>query len=325
MRVSSIKRVATHRLTLLLILAAFFMVSFAGACIGSAKEVPPGHIGALVGSDGLSDKVLQPGKFRLPARCSWFGSQCDRLILAEVSDFRDEQTLSVFMPQDQLTLTVQVSGQFTIDANRADMLYSRIVPEPYQKGKRSDGTPIYDGSVTIILRDKVFDTYAEQAVIEQTRNYLRKFSIDEVLQNAEEIGDELTRILRGALTETPVKLVQFGFANLTPPDIILTANERAKEREIAIEEAKAEKLVALEQATARFEVAEVNQDIDLLEAETQMLVNQKLAESTSQAFIAQRTLAILLEMAKSDNKVFVVPTEFINSGGLAFAVFNDTE
>ena len=320
----SMKRIANGRSMILLVMSMFFMLSFAGLCYGSEAEVPPGHIGMLQGPDGLSDDVLQPGKFRLDARCSSFGSQCDRLILAEVSDFRESETLAIFMPKDQLTVTVEVSGQYQVDPAKADLLFDRMQPQPWQTGTK-DGQAKFHGTTQMIYRSRVFDTYAEQAVVEEVRSFLRGQTIDDVLRNSGPIGDEITNILRDKLKDTPIKVVQFGFANVTPPQIILTANERAKEREVAIEEAKANKLVALEEAEAAKAVALLTQEVDLIEAETQKLVNEKLAESTSPAFVVQRSLKILEKMAESGSTVFVIPADMAEGGatGFEFSMFQE--
>ena len=89
----------------------------------------------------------------------------------------------------------------------------------------------------------------------------------------------------------------------------MTAQEAAKEREVAIQTAEAQKAVQLKEAEAAFEVAQKQQEIDLLEAETQVLVEEKLSTAVNERFIAQRGLRILEDMATNPNKVFILPTE----------------
>jgi hypothetical protein len=76
----------------------------------------------------------------------------------------------------------------------------------------------------------------------------------------------------------------------------------------------------LKEAESRLEVAKKQQEIDLLEAETQVLVEKKLAESVSKAFVTQRALKVMEVMAKSNNKVFVIPNEALQNPSMMMGI-----
>ena len=65
------------------------------------------------------------------------------------------------------------------------------------------------------------------------------------------------------------------------------------------------------------EVAIKQQAIDLKEAETQVLVNKKLAEGVNTAFVTQRWLKIWGELAKNpEGKVIIMPAEAMQNPAL---------
>ncbi len=277
---------------------------------GYTTEVPPAHVGKIQESGGLSEKNIPPSKVRLTNWCL----KCPDLILAETSDHRESESLRIFMPIEQLNLEVEVTGIFQIRPDQADAVFARI---PAEK------VPDTDLRVSVISMEKVYDTYAAQVVREATRSFLSDYKSQEIISNREVLGAELHKLVREKLKDTPIQATQFGFADIQPPLIIVAANEEAKKRSIEIEKAKADKLVALEQADARVEVARKNQEADLIEAETQVLVNLKLAESVSDAFIAQRSLRILSDLAKSGNTIWVLPVEALGDNAIKFAMFSE--
>lgn len=111
-----------------------------------------------------------------------------------------------------------------------------------------------------------------------------------------------------------------GLANVKPPDVIIKAQEAAAERTIAIEQAEADKLVSLKKAEAALEVARKQQEVELIEAETQVLVDKKLAEGVSDAWLRQRGLSVLEKLAAGDNKIIFLPTEALNNPGIMLGI-----
>lgn len=118
-------------------------------------------------------------------------------------------------------------------------------------------------------------------------------------------------------------VIQFGLSDIQPPEVIVNAQEMAKEREVAIETAEAQKQVQLKEAEAQLEVARKQQEIDLVEAETQVLVEQKISEAVNEAFVTQRALKILDKMAENNNKTFVLPMEAFKKPELLMGVYSE--
>ena len=280
------------------------------AC-GTTVEVPPAHVGKLSTESGLQSGIIQPSKLRLSDWCL----TCDSLILAEASDYPIKEEMPIFMQQDTLNLTVEVRGTAAISSDEVNVekVFGRIPATPTGEGSR----------VSKIGMQTVYVTYAQPIIRETTRTVITKYNIKQVMENRDAIGQEIWQVVRERLKATPITMTQFGLADVQPPGVIVEAQEKAKSREIAINQAEADKQVALKVAEAAYEVAVKQQMVDLKEAQTQVLVEQKLSEGVNQAFVAQRSLRVLEQLAKSDNKVFFLPLEAFTNPALLLGTVGD--
>lgn len=279
-------------------------------CNWESVEVPPAHVGKLSTESGLQEGIIQPSKFRLEGFCF----NCDSLILAEASDYGAKESMKIYMPKDELNLDVDVRGIFSISAaeDNIEMVFARV-PASNTESSR----------VKVIPMQTVYSTYAEPVVREAIRSVLTKYTIAQVMENRDAISAELASEVRARLEATPITTIRFGLADVQPPAVIVTAREKAKEREIAIQQAEADKQVALKQAEAALEVAVKQQEVDLKEAETQVLVTQKLAEGVNDAFVTQRWLKVMATLAENpEGRVIVLPYEAIGNPSLMMGTFN---
>lgn len=284
----------------------FFLVLAATSLLGGCKifgdqvEVPTAHRGIISTSAGLQDTILPPSKIRLEGFCL----ACDSLIVAEVSDYPILEEMELFMPKDRLNITFEVRGTFATsdDPEQLKTIFSRVPPQATGSAR-----------VSVISSEHVFDTYARQIVRDRVRAVVSEYDIQTLMDNREAVGARLAEAVREGLKNRPVEMLNFGFDNIQPPEVVLTAELTRKTREIEILQADAEKEVALRRAEAALEVAAVQQTVDLKEAETQVLVEQKLREGFSEAYVAQRGLKILDQLAASDNNVIFLPTEALSN------------
>lgn len=283
--------------------ALLVIMPFITAC-GTTVEVPPAHVGKLSTKSGLQAGIIQPSKLRLSDMCL----TCDNLILSEASDYPVKESMPIFMQQDTLNLTVEVRGTVAISSEETNVekVFARVPATPIEDNLR----------VSKISMETVYVTYAQPIIRETTRTIITKYNIKQVMENRDAIGQEIWQAVRDRLKATPITMVQFGLADVQPPPVIVAAQEAAKSREIAIQQAEADKQVALKTAEAAYEVAVKQQQVDLKEAQTQVLVEQKLSEGVNQAFVAQRSLRVLEQLAKSDNKVFFLPLEAFTNPSL---------
>lgn len=274
---------------------------------GRVVEIPPATVAKLSTPSGLSSEIINAGKIRLSDLCI----TCDSIVLLEASDIGVKETMTLFIPKDKLNLQVDVRGTMSLanDPATINNVFSRITPKAI------------DDRVSIIGISRVYSTYAAPVVRTAVRSVLTKHGIMDIMANREALSSEMATQIKEKLRGTPITVLRMELADLQPPAVIVTAQEKAKEREIAIREAEANKLVALKEAEAALEVAIKQQEVDLKEAETQVLVNKKLAEGVNKAFVIQRSLKVLEKMSNSNNKTFFLPQEsFTNPALLLGAV-----
>lgn len=280
---------------------AFVILASIGlsAC-GDPVEVPPAYVGKMSTQNGLQDDIIPPSKFRLDDFCL----NCDNLILAEASDYGVKETMQIFMPKDNLNLTVEVRGTFSVSNDKETMnrIFDRIPAEATNHER-----------VKVIRMQRIYGTYAEPIIREVVRSVVTQYTIEEIMSQREAVGQRLAHEVATKLKPTPISVNFFGLADIQPPRIIVAAQEAAKQRNIDIEKAQADKMVKLTEAEAALEVAKKQREIDLYEADTQVQVEKKLAESVSQAFVTQRALKTLDALAKSDNKVVFLPMEAMSN------------
>jgi len=119
--------------------------------------------------------------------------------------------------------------------------------------------------------------------------------------------------------------LNFGLADIQPPKVIVDAEEQAKQREIGIATAEADKEIRIRNAQADLTVAEMQQAVELKQAETDVLVEQKLAEGFNRSFLMRRGLAALEAMAASDNKVIFLPNEAFSNPAVLMGAFNQVD
>lgn len=290
------------------ILVGLFIVGMLSGC-GTNVEVPPGHVGKKATPSGLSEKVIFPKKLRLSNLCL----NCDDLVLAQVSDFSVKEKMTVFMPKDELNLTVDIRAVVQVSDDKQDInsVYNRL--SPVETGQ---------SRTKIIGMSKIYKTYGDPIIRETVRSELTKHSIAEVMSNRDLINQNMVKTVQNKLNKTPLTVVHFGLADIQPPKVILDAQEAAKRRQIEIKKAEAQKMIDLKKAEAALEVAKKQQQVDLKEAETQVLVNKKLAEGVSDAFVTQRSLKVMDQLSNSDNKVFFFTEDVLKNPATLFGALN---
>lgn len=289
---------------------AFILIMFMLVSCGPRVEVPTAHVGKRSTSSGLQEKLIYPSKFRL--QFQWPGTTGDSLILVEAADYAVQEKMRIFIPKDELNLELEVRGTFAISNNEENVnkVFARISPN-----KLSD-------RIYYIQMDTVYQTYAQPIIREAVRSIITNYTISEIMNNREAIGQELAQSVIEKLKNTPITSIYFGLADIQPPQVIVRAQESAKEREIAIKEAENEKMVSLKKAEAAYEVAVKQQEVDLKEAETQVLVNKKLTEGVNEAFVTQRALKVLASLAENENTVFFLPMEAMKNPSIMMGMLN---
>ena len=270
----------------------FIASVFVTAC-GTQVSVEPAEVGKILGKNGFKPDIIPPSKFRLDP-CLFY---CDKLIVLEVSDKPLlEQFPSLFMPKDKLKLAVEVRGTYSIpnDKKSINMIFDRI---PATGGK--------------IKAETVYETYGKQAIRGIVRSELVKYSIAEILENRDALSVSIHQAINEKLknTNTPLIVSRFELAKILPPEVIVKAQEAAKEREIAIQQEEANARVAMVKAERDLEIAKKQR---LVERERALAIaeqNKIAAKSVTPELLKYRQLEVfekvMPEVAKYGNLIII--------------------
>ena len=290
------------------IMVGIALITLTAGC-GARVEVPPAHVGKIKTANCIEEKLHTPSSFRLP-----FSMMVrNQLLIVETSHFAVEEPLEIFMPKDKLVMTFDIRGTLSIAPDDANSIFENITAQDQ------------DLTVMTIPSKKVYDIYGTQVIRTKARAIVTQYGIYDVLENMDEISLEILNACREELSGTPLRIQRLALSNVKPPSIIVVAQEKAKEREVAIQQAEADKLVDIKEAEAALEVALKQQEVDLVEAETQVLVEKKLSESVSGAFVTQRALKALDKLAASENTIIFLPFEAMTNPAMMIGAFQKSD
>ncbi|AMX03626.1 SPFH domain-containing protein [Microbulbifer thermotolerans] len=270
------------------------------AC-GDRVEVPPAHVGKILTKNGYKPETVPPSKFRLDM-CFYY---CDKLITLATADFGHREQFQLFMPKDQLNMSFDVRMTGAVNNEMIDNIFDRIPPT--------------NNNISV---NHIYGTYAQPVIRDVVRRVVAKYSINEIASSREALSQELFSEVKEALKGTPIVIKRLGLADVQFPKVITEAKERAAERRELIEQEKAQFEIQKIQMERDLEREKMNRAIAREKALGQKEVNDLLAKSVTDKYLAYRTLEVLEAMAESDNKVFV-PVEALGTIGLQQAVFSN--
>lgn len=269
----------------------FGVVGFAGiltAC-GSGVEVPPAHVGKIMGKDGYQENLIPTSKFRL-APCLFY---CDRLVLLDISDKSYVETLNIFIPEDKLNLGVDVRTTLSINPKKTTELFGALSPQT-----NADGMSVIDS-------DTIYRTYATQIIQAEAREYLSQYSISEIASSNEKINSDIRdRLSKVIEARTPFSVRYVGITNIKYPKIITDAQEAAAERREAIQQEEAQLQISKVKLERELQEARLNRAIEKEKAETEALAQKTLAESVDSRVLELRKLEVQrIQAEKWDGKL----------------------
>lgn len=289
------------------LVAALLAATTLTACAGPQVQVPPGFVAKLSTKTGLSEDVIQPGMFRLNAMCT----DCDRAVLAEVSDRQVSEQIEVFMPKDQLKLTFNMTATLRIP-NKKEVVNQMFARIPSVGINPEAGVADDPSRVSIIRFADVYKVYVQDLFRDSSRSITSNYTINQILENRDNIANEILVRLVEKTKGSPIEVLRVNFGDISLPPVIAEAKERGAEREEQLRAAEANKQLAYKQ-----------QEIELIEADTQVKVDQKLAGNISQAVMAQRWLAVMDKLASNQSKtVYVMPAQAFGDPTLMMPVYN---
>lgn len=243
---------------------------------GERVEVPPAHVGKVMTKDGYQENTVPTSKFRLP----WCWTYCDKLVLLNASDQAVSEELTVFMPEDKLNLKTTVKVTLSLDPKKVDPLFSSIAP-------------VFDQATdsTYIPLNKVYQTYAQQIILTEAREYLSKYSIAEVASNLERVNNELREQLTKSIqARSPFTVRNVGITNVDYPKIITDAQENAAERREKIQQEEAQLAISKVSLERELQETRLRRQIELEKAQIEAQAQRIQREVVDEKVLALRQL-----------------------------------
>jgi hypothetical protein len=264
------------------------------AC-GERVKVPPAHVGKVLTKSGYQEGFVNPSQFRLEACMAY----CDKLVLLKASDGSVTESMELFMPKDQLNMTFAISATVRIERNEKTIndIFDRVPAEQFNNDEGDN--------VSIITLNRVYEIYAQQKLKSIARSLLASYSINDIASNRSMVENELIAKLQTMFEGTPLRLVQVSLSDVQFPEIITKAKIASKEREVAIEQAKNEKLVSMVKAEAELELAKKDRLVRLERARTIKEENELTAASVSDKYLEYKKLEVMEEIAKSGKAIYM--------------------
>lgn len=256
-----------------LIVAAVLMVG-----CGKKVEVPPAHVGKVMTKDGYQGGVVPSSKFRLPPCFQW----CDKLVLLNVADQAVEEPLTIFIPKDKLNVDVGLRVTLSLDPSETDGLFKTLTPT--EENSR----------VAMIGWKSIYNTYAQQIILTETREYMSGFSIAEIASSLEKMnGDLRIRLTKQIEQRTPFKVRYVGITKIKYPNIITQAQEQAAQRREQIQNEEAQLQISKVKLQRELQEAQLQRQIEVEKAET---------EANTQRVVAASIDSRVLELRKLQNQ-----------------------
>lgn len=256
---------------------------------GESVQVPPAHVGKIMGKDGYQENLIPTSKFRL-APC-W--AYCDKLVLLDVSDKSYVETLNIFIPEDKLNLGVDIRTTLSINPKKTTELFGALSPQT-----KEDGSSVIDSL-------SIYKTYATQIIQAEAREYLSKYSISEIASSNEKINSDIRERLSKVIeARTPFSVRYVGITNIKYPEIITKAQEAAAERREAIQQEDAQLQISKVRLERELQEARLNRAIEKEKAETEAIAQKTLAESVDNRVLELRRLEVQkIQAEKWDGKL----------------------
>lgn len=262
------------------------------AC-GTRVEVPTAHTGKIMTKDGYQEETIPTSAFRLPA--CW--TYCDKLVLLDTSDKAKTENMVIFMPEDKLNLKVGLRVTLSVNPKETNSLFATLPPQA-----PPEGTPNAD-VIRYIGWDQIYNTYAQQVILTETREYLSKYSISAISSSMEKVNSDLRVILQKKIEDrTPFSVRYVGITNVEYPSIITQAQENAAERREAIAQEEAQLNVSRVRLERQLEETRLQRQIDVEKAEADAEADRVRAlAANNPAVITLRKLEIDMVRAQKWN------------------------
>lgn len=191
-------------------------------CSACQEEVPPGFIGIRKTNEGIEKTLLAPGNHYIYGR--------DKIILVEVKEKISFESQMKIRCKDRMNLRLDLKVRHRLKRDKKSI--AKVID--------SLGAAIkWKKDVGILRYKKIAQVYVEHQAREITRIIVgKKYQTDQVRENRAVIKAAVFKALVERVKNSPIEIKEVMISNIDPPKVISDAIEKAKRREVEIQEEK---------------------------------------------------------------------------------------
>jgi len=258
-------------------------------------DIQPGFIAMVQKSEGLTGEVLGPGR-------KWIGFR-DKIIFIEASEQVFNENMKILCSDDlnfsfDLKIRTQVAGT---DGSTVKTILNN-------KGSSLQKT---SGTEKVLPYKALYDTYVKPQARSIARGVVSQYSTTDIRGARAEIEKAIADKLKTSLKGTPVKITMVATSNFDYPEVITSAVERKRKREIAIQEEKAKQAVKLLEANNRLNIAQKMRTVRAAEAQAEAAYMRIIGTNLNKNFLALKSIEAQLELNQRvgvGDKVIIAPS-----------------
>jgi len=240
-------------------------VLLALSMIGCTSEVPPGYVGMVMTPAGLEGDVLAPGRHSCWGRDKMFWIQTK------------EETIS-----EPMSILCKDDLNFKFDLNVRARLRPVKKASDFNELLARKGSDMKDGMLSF---DSLYKTYVNPVARSTARGVVSRYQTTDIRGARAEIEKAILTKLQAAMEGTPMEVVTVTTSNFDYPDVITAAVEKKRQREIEIEEEKANQAKELLKAENRLKLAEKMKQVKAAEAEADAVAIKIMGSSLSDRYL----------------------------------------
>lgn len=277
--------------TLFALLAAIIAFGTTG-CGSCQEEVPPGFIGVRKTNTGIEKELLAPGNHTVYGR--------DKLILVEVKEKVSFESKMQIRCKDRMNLTLDLKVRHRLKRDKKSIATVIDTQGANIKWK-------FNGkkAVGVLRYKKIAQVYIEHQAREIARMIIGKnYRTDQAVQNRAEIKAAVFKALVERVKGSPVEIKEVMISNIDPPPVISNAIEKAKRREVEIQEEKSKQ--------AKKELREKNtQKLKMMKEKNQQAI--AILEAKNKMALAKLRKSVIAEEAEAEGLKMRILGKYANA------------
>jgi len=243
---------------------------------GCTTKVPMGYVGMKQTAEGVVPTPLMPGNHSCWGR--------DRMYLIETKEGVVTEDLKILCSDDlNFSFDLKIRSKPKLDDGKS--IVSLL------KNKGSASVAAKNTANTFLLSfNTLYKTYIQPEARSLAREVVSKYSTTQIREKREIIQKDIQTKLLTAIKTAPMKVTLVTASNFDYPEVITTAMNAKRKREIAIDEEKAKQAVKLLEAENRLKIAHKMQIVRAAEAKAEAVFFKIVGTSLNKNFLTLRNI-----------------------------------